>query len=265
MRKIMLALAAALLTATLIVAGCGKTTTKTNDATKILKDSNKAMQSVKSYKAAGSINMYGKSPDAGKMNLTFEMQIQQKGPKDFEGRMMLNSMGQDMEIYMSNGYAYMNDPKKGWAKQPLGDFTDFSKLASPADISKLGEAAQNTRILTEDSQYYKIAFDLKTDYIQELMGMKKGTESLSAEEKKMANAMVKGMQMGAVFQVEKSTHYVLSMTMNFNIPNMPTVGALRMEQKIDFSEFGKPVSVSLPEEAKNAPEVTGSGTLTPTP
>lgn len=265
MRKIMLALVAALLAATLIVAGCGKTTIKTNDATKILKDSNKAMQSVKSYKAVGSINMSGKAPDVRKMDFTFEMQIQQKGPKDFEGRMMLHLLGQDMEVYMSNGYAYMNDPEKGWVKQPLADFTDFSKLASPADMSKLGENAQNTRILAEDSQYYRIAFDLKTDYIQELMGMKKGAKSLSAEEKKMANAMVKGMQMGVTFQVEKSTHYVISMTMNFNIPNMPTVGALKMEEKIDMSDFNKPVEVNLPAEAKNAPEVTGNGTSTPTP
>ncbi|MCJ7745272.1 MAG: hypothetical protein MUP40_03165, partial [Actinobacteria bacterium] len=65
--------------------------------------------------------------------------------------------------------------------------------------------------------------------------------------------------------VEKSTHYVLSMTMNFNIPNMPTVGALKIEEKIDMSDFNKPVEVNLPAEAKNAPEVTGTGTSTSTP
>ncbi|MBK5092733.1 MAG: hypothetical protein JJE48_04355, partial [Actinobacteria bacterium] len=170
MRKVLPIVLAALLAATLVVAGCGKTTPKFGDAKKLLEDSNKAMQSVKSYKAVGDISIYSNAPEAGKMNFDFEMQIQQKSEKDFAGRMTMNSMGQDIDMYMVNGYAYTNDPEQGWVKQPLSDLSDFSRLASPSDISKLGDAADNTRILTEDSQYYKIAFDLSADYIKELMG-----------------------------------------------------------------------------------------------
>jgi hypothetical protein len=264
MRKVMLAAIAVLLVAAMVVAGCGKITPKKNDAQKLLKDSNKAMQSVKSYKATGSINISSKASNTGNTNFSFEMQIQQKGPKDFEGRMLVHSSGQDIEIFMANGFSYTKDPTQGWIKQPLGDASGFSNLGSPADISKLGNAAQNTRILQEDSQSYKIGFDLNANYIRELMGLQKSTAGLSAEEKKIADAMVKGMQMGALFKIEKSTKYVLSMVMNFNIPNMPTVGAVSMEEKIDLSEFNKPVEVNLPAEAINAPEATGSGALTPT-
>jgi hypothetical protein len=263
MRKVLPIVIAALLAATFVAAGCGKTAPKVGNAQKILEDSNKAMQSVKSYKAVGDISMYSNAPEAGKMNFEFEMQIQQTGPNDFAGRMTINSMGQDMEMYMVNGYAYMNDPEKGWVKQPLSDFTDFSKLASPADISDLGDAAQDPRILTEDSQFYKIAFDLGADYIKDLMGLEKGTENLSAEEKKIAQDMLKGMEMSAVFKIEKSTMYVVAMVMNFNIPNMPTVGAVKMEEKINLSEFNKPVEIALPPEAQNAKEVTSEGTTAP--
>lgn len=38
-----------------------------------------------------------------------------------------------------------------------------------------------------------------------------------------------------------------------------------MEEKIDLSEFNKPVEVNLPAEAQNAQEVTGGGSLTPSP
>lgn len=263
MRKVLPIVLAALLAAALIVAGCGKTAPKVGDAQKLLEDSNKAMQSVKSYKATGTISMYSNAPDAGKMNFDFEMQIQQTGSNDFAGRMTMNSMGQKTEIYMVNGYAYTNDPEKGWVKQPLSDLTDFSRLASPADISELGDAAQNARILTEDSQYYNIAFDLNADYIKELMGMEKGTENLSSEEKKIAKEMLEGMQMSAVFKIEKSTMYVVGMAMSFNIPDMPAVGALKMEEKINISEFNTPVEITLPPEAQNAKEVKSSGTVTP--
>ena len=265
MRKVLLVVTAALLAVTLIVAGCGKTNPTKGSAQKLLEDSNKAMQSLKSYKAVGNINMSSNVADQGAMNFSFEMQIQQKGPKDFEGRMMVRSTGKNIEVYIANGYVYTNDPEKGWIKQPLASVTDFSTLASPADISKLGDAATNARILTEDSQYYKITFDLNADYLKQLMGLQKSNKNLSSEEKKIADEMIKGMQMGAIFKLEKSTMYVKSMVMNFNIQNVPSVGTVKMEEKIDLSEFNKPVEVNLPAEAKDAQEVTGSGTLTPSP
>jgi hypothetical protein len=263
MRKVLLAATAVLLAVTIIVAGCGKTNQTESSAQKLLEDSNKAMQSLKSYKAVGKINMSSNVANQGAMNFSFEMQIQQNGPKDFEGRMMINALGKNMDVYITNGYVYTNDPEKGWVKQPLSSVTDFSTLASPADISKLGDAAQNARILTEDSQYYKIAFDLNADYLKQLMGPKTSNKNLSSEEKKIADEMLKGMQMGAVFKLEKSTMYVNSMVMNFNIQSVPSVGNVKMEEKIDLSEFNKPVEVNLPAEAQNAQEVTGSGALNP--
>jgi hypothetical protein len=266
MRKIFFALTAALLVSALIVSGCGKTAPKKSDAQKLLEESNKKMQTVKSFKAVGTINMSGKAPGAGNMDLDFEMQVQTKGPRDFDGHMVMKGMGQDTEMYMVGGNAYVNVPGKGWYKQPLGDYTDISKPPTPAEMAKISEAAENVRILTEDSQYYRMAFDVGPEYIEEAMGMQKDTEGLSAEEKKMMEEMLKGIKMTAVFKIEKSTMYILNMTMGFGIPNMPLVGAVRMEQKIDFSEFDKPVSISLPEEAKNAPEVTpGSEGLPTTP
>jgi len=265
MRKILLVVTAVVLVATLIVAGCGKTTPKTGDAQKLLDESNKAMQSVKSYKAVGSISMSGIAAGTGGMNITFEMQIQQKGAEEFEGHMLMHSAGQDIEIYMTNGFAYTNEPGKGWVKQPLSSVTDFSKLASPSDISKLGDAAQNARLLAEDGQYYQVAFGLNSDYLKGLMGIQKSTQNLSSEEKKIADAMIQGMKMDGIFKLEKSTMYVVGMVMNFNIPNVASTGAVKMEEKIDLSEFNKPVEVNLPADAVNAPEATGGGGLIPTP
>lgn len=265
MRKVLLAVTAALLAITIIVAGCGKTNQTVGDAQKLLKDSNKAMQSLKSYKAVGNINISSNASDQGATSVSFEMQIQQNGPKDFQGRMMVRGLGKNMEVYIANGYVYTNEPEKGWVKQPLSSVTDFSTLASPADISKLADAATNARILTEDSQYYKIAFDLKADYLKQLMGLQTSNKNLSSEEKKIADEMLKGLQMGAIFKLEKSTMYLSSMVMNFNIQNVPSVGKVKMEEKIDLSEFNKPVEVNLPAEAQNAQEVTGGGSLTPSP
>jgi predicted small lipoprotein YifL len=264
MRKVLLVVTAALLAVTIVAAGCGKKNPTEGNAQKLIKDSNKAMQSLKSYKAVGSINISSSVVSQGATSVSFEMQIQQNGPKDFQGHMMISALGKNMEVYIANGYVYTNDPEKGWVKQPLSSVSDFSTLASPADISKLGDAATNARILTEDSQYYKIAFDLNADYLKQLMGSQASNKNLSSEEKKIADEMLKGMQMGAIFKLEKSTMYINSMVMNFNIQNVPSAGKLKMEEKIDLSEFNKPVEVNLPAEAQNAQEVTGSGALTPT-
>jgi hypothetical protein len=266
MRRVVLLFTAALLAATLIVTGCGTTTKKpTNDATQILKDSRKAMLSVKSYKGTGSISLASSAQGASSMNVTFEMQIQQNGPKDLQGHIIMHSSGQDMETYIANGYAYSKDPTKGWTKQPVGEVTDFSKLATPADISKLGAAAKDARLISQSGEYYKVSFSLNTNYLMDLMGLSKSTKGLTAQEKKNAEAMVKGMTMGAVFQIQKPTMYIQSMAMNFLFPNMPNIGSVKMGYRADLSDFNKPVKVTLPEDAKNAQEVTGSGTFSPTP
>jgi len=267
-----ISLAVVLVVALLVVAGCssggstsstpnGKTTSSgSSEAQKILTDSNKKMTSITSVKASGGIkgNMTSSSATGGNeaLSMALTMNLDISDPKSPKGVMTTKGMGEDMTIYLDNGFAYVNVPGTGWTKTPIGSSGLTS--ATPSEIEKFAEGAQNLRIVSQTGNTYKIAFDVGPKYFEQQLKSQGTTEGLTKEMQDYVNEIVKNAKMSAVFTINKSTLYLEAVNMKIAM-NMQSLGSVDMQMALAFSDYNKPVSVALPPEAANAPTVENPG------
>ena len=301
MKKIAaVSLAVVLVIALLAVAGCGgsntsstpsgKTTSSSgSSAEKILTESNKKMTGITSVKATGAYkgNMTDSSATSGSdaFDFAFTMNVDLSNEKSPKGLMTMKGMGEDLTIYLDNGYAYVNVPGTGWGKTPVG--SSGLTATTPAEIQKFAEGAQNLRIVSETGDTYKIAFDVGPKYIEQQLKSQGSTEGLTKEMQDavtdmadplhedadsptpglthrypdrvlfLVTQMAKSMKISAVFSINKSTLYLTAVTMKIGL-NAEALGNMSMNMAMAFSDYNKPVTVTLPPEAANAPTLQNS-------
>jgi hypothetical protein len=263
-------LAVVLVIALLAVAGCGgsntsstpsgKTTSSSgSSAEKILTESNKKMTGITSVKATGAYkgNMTDSSATSGSdaFDFAFTMNVDLSNEKSPKGLMTMKGMGEDLTIYLDNGYAYVNVPGTGWGKTPVG--SSGLTATTPAEIQKFAEGAQNLRIVSETGDTYKIAFDVGPKYIEQQLKSQGSTEGLTKEMQDAVSQMAKSMKISAVFSINKSTLYLTAVTMKIGL-NAEALGNMSMNMAMAFSDYNKPVTVTLPPEAANAPTLQNS-------
>jgi hypothetical protein len=242
-----------------LVAGCGGGgTTGGVESTKlsaqeILEESNLKMQEVTSLKANGFYKAAMGEAGSEAMDFDFEMEIDMTNAESPEVHMVMRGMGQDTEVYMSEGIAYASVPGQGWVKGPAGD-TDSFKQATPAEIAKFAEDAEDLKILAEDGTHYELAFVISEQYLRNQMSSEFDMQDLGPEVEKMMNDMIKGMKMNAVFKIAKDTMFIEVAKIAMEIKDMPMLGSMTLDMELEFSDFNEPVAVALPAEAANAVE-----------
>lgn len=276
MRKLATVSLAMLLVIALFLAGCGGQKSSSSpsgqngsssgsNAAKILEESNQKMAGVKSVRATGAYkgNMLGSSAPGGSeaFDFAFDMSIDVSDKKAPRGTMTMKGMGQDTMVYLENGFAYVNVPAQGWGKTPVAESGLTS--ASPAEIQKFSKGAENLRVVSESGDTYKIAFDVGPKFMQEQLKQARGTtEEMTPEVQSMINDMVKDMKMSAVFTIDKSDLFLTDATIQMSM-NVPTLGNMNIDMALAFSDYNKPITVSLPPEAASAPLVENPEGATP--
>lgn len=250
----------ALLAAVGLLAGCGGSSSSGNlTPEQVLEQSNKKMESVKSFKANGSYSMKtgsatGTAPDAGADAFTYEMLVKLTGDKGFDGRMAIKGGGQDTDIYISDGWAYFEVEGTGWVKQKMDESGSIS-APTPADMAEFSKGAENLKLLPSDGEYYKISFNVSPAYFEKAMSQQGATEGVPAEYSSMMKELAKQMKMSAEFTINKNTMYLEDVNMKISMGEIPQVGKMDVSMDMVFSDYNKPVAVSLPPEAKGAKEM----------
>lgn len=267
MRKLVPAVLAALLIAALLVAGCGSSGTKSGgstvgkmDAAKILAESNKKMQSISSVDVKGNykIDVSGSTSGANEnMNVTFEMQMDLKDPNNPQGHMVMTGLGQDSDVYLVGGFAYMNTAQ-GWVKTPIAQSGGIEQ-ASPAELAKFAKNAENMKVVSDSGSNYVIGFDISSKYLQDAMkNSGASTQSLGSEGQQLFDSIAKSMKMAAVFTIDKNTMYVGDAKITMAVKDAPMIGNMNLNMGMAFSNYNQPVTVALPAEAAGAKEVSAS-------
>lgn len=279
MKKLALCSLVLLLLAAVVFAGCGSNKDDTSgskssgdlSAKQIIEESSKQMQTVKSVKAEGTYNMStsGSSPStesttgttSGDMEFNFEMEMNLSDPAKPEMKMVMTGTGTDTIMYMTGGYAYTEVEGQGWVKAPVGDSGSVSQ-ASPAEIAKFADNAENLRIVSESGNKYVISFDISDEMIKEQMESEQDMSELSKEMQGIYEDMLKNMKMSAIFTIDKQTMYINKAIINMSVKDFPMVGDMTLDMTMKFKDFNEPVTVSLPAEAANAQETTESTSST---
>lgn len=254
-------LLAALLAGAGLVAGCGGSSSTGGDQTptKVLEESNKKMESVKSFKADGtySINMggtEGSSTGTEASSVSFEMQVQMKGVNNYDARMVMKGMGDNVDVYIRDGYAYYTVAGTGWVKQKMNETSNISAF-TPTEMKEFSKEAENLRFLPSDNEYYKVAFDVSSEFFEKSLSQEGVPEGIPPQYAEMMEQVVKGMKMGAEFTINKKTMYLEDADLKITTGSIPQIGNMVIVMKMVMSDYNKPVNVALPPEAAGAQEV----------
>ncbi|MDD5749095.1 MAG: hypothetical protein PHP64_08685 [Actinomycetota bacterium] len=249
----------------LLMAGCGggKGTSSKLSAKEILAKSSQKMQHAKSFKSTGSAVTNAPGEKDGKTEVKIEAEIEVKDKNNYEGKMITKTLGTETTVYMKDGWAYTNVPGQGWSKTKIDQFTKSSQAMTPSQIAEFAKQAVNLDIVSEDSDSWKISYELSPEYLRkQILGEDASLSSSSPEQTKMIEEMLKGISMKMTQSISKSTFYVEKITMSMAMKNIPQVGDMSMDMKLSFSNYGTPVKVSVPAEALNAKEASiPSGTM----
>jgi predicted small lipoprotein YifL len=255
MRKAFLVVLVALMLVAVMVVGCGekKPAGESADAKMVLEESTEKMQEVDSMKASGSYEMTTETEGAEQMDLSFQMEMDLSDPNDIKGRMIMKGMGQDIDVYMSGGYAYTQVPDRGWVKTPLD--TQSMSQPTPEEIKKFADNAENLKITSEDDTSYTLEFDLSRDFVEEQIQEQGEVTEGASEYTEMVEAIVNSMTMGAKFKIAKDSMFIEETQIKMDVTDMPMVGDMSLDMKMEFSDYNQPVTVALPPEAASATEV----------
>ena len=67
--------------------------------------------------------------------------------------------------------------------------------------------------------------------------------------------MFKGLKMGVVYKIDRNTMLADSASVTMSMKNAPIIGDMSIDMTVTFTDYNVPVTITLPPEAQNAPEV----------
>lgn len=256
MRKYSGVLIAVLMIAALAVTGCGGGDSGDGklSAQEILDLSSEAMKDITSIKAVGEYRVKADIAEEEEMDISLEMEIDITNPDKPVGKMIMSGMGEELEMFFSDGYVYLNAPDEGWIKAHAAESQTF-QAATPGEIVRFSDGAENLKIASEDSGSYEISFDISDKYFMEQADMDEDLSELGPEMEKMIQDMLKGINMSAMFRIAKDTYHVENADILIEMKDMPMMGSMSLEMTLGFSNFNVPIAVVLPPEAAGAVEV----------
>jgi Tfp pilus assembly protein PilP len=273
MRKtFLLSVSALLLVPLLALSGCsGQRETSDSPyagkAQDILDQSNRKMAEVRYMKVEGSYAITSQTGQGQDLDFSFKMDMDLSDPEKPAVYAAMERPAQEMsEVYTFDGYRYSENAEGAWQKTVV-EAGEGVESPTPVYLEELSSNARNVRMVSEDSSYYRIAFDLTRDFIEEyiksdILGDTEAPEDMVAE-------LVASTGMTAVLDISREDRLIRSAVLDMNIEKLGQVGEITLRMELYFSGFNEPVEISLPEDAAGAVDVTpgpgGTDTLPDVP
>jgi hypothetical protein len=266
MKKVVIVIGMVLLLGALVAAGCGSSSSANKpagQAQQILKDNQAKMAGVKTVKMTGKATVQTPQSETKTDTVTYQAEMQVTSPSDVQMHMVAtDSTGKKSEMYVVGGYLYSFDANKGWTKEKVNGASVQSNLLTPSGVAGLAKYAENVKLSTGTPTQYVVTFDVGSKLFEQMLSQAtSGTQSTapaSQAEQQLANSMkdmLKGIKMGVVYKINKSTGLADSAAVSMSLKGTPVVGDISVDSAVTFTEYNVPVNITLPPEAQNAPEV----------
>jgi len=271
MKKVLLGFAAAMLIVAFVVAGCGSKSASnkpaTSQAKQVLDSSQAKMQDVQTVKMTGTATVLTPQSETKSETIKLDGQVKILSKTDAEMHMSATaSNGQVTDIYVIGGYEYTNDPVKGWTKQKVtpGQFAQSGAI-TPESISSLTKYAENMKLAPDQNGMYVITFNVGPQFFEQALNQASSASTGDASADQAAQQlsqtlkdMLKGIQMTAVYKVNKSTMLADSANIKMFMKGAPVLGDVTVTMNMTFTDYNAPVTITLPPEAAGAQEVQPS-------
>ncbi len=270
MKKLVVAIIAALAIATLLAAGCGGSKSSSSptagSAQQILKASQTKMQAVKSFKINGTYTVTTPAAEVKTEGATVTGEVQMVSANDVRAHVTAtpDGGGKPSEIYVVDGYQYSYNPNKGWSKSKVSSATDLqsSGIVTPGSISELTKFAENMKLGPVQNGKYVLKFDIGSKFFDEIFkraaqGSQSSTPTGTAGQstQQLAQAMkelLSGLTMSMTYKIDKTSGLADSASIKVSLKGS-ALGDATADINLTFSDYNAPVTITLPPEAQNAP------------
>lgn len=269
MKRSVLALLIALSTVAFLLTGCGAeqetTEYSAEKAREVLDDANRKMGELESLTVMGSYQLEARGTESAGLNFEFQVEMNVADPDNPEVHMSLTSTGEEADVYIKDGYTYSQVPEQGWIKTRVetSDEDTFSPV-TPTDIVEFSENARNLRMVSEEHTHYLLAFDVGREFIEQQVKASLGQGGTVSGSEEILGELIENTEMSAVFRISRADKYIESAEFKMKMVNVPMVGEVNLDMKMEFSDFNEPVETSLPPEALDATEVVPAPKPPPT-
>jgi major membrane immunogen (membrane-anchored lipoprotein) len=209
-----------LILAALLVTGCGGSS---GNAKEVLDKAAKNMEAWKSFKATmkASAPSNSSSPSSG---YSAEYEVTTEGGMKMHG--VVDYAGTKIEQYQIGDVTYSYAEGQGWQKSSGQSTEPLNKTIA----KEFQTGINDLKMLSENDKAYKLSFTKTTE----------GTSS--------SGSSATSVETSFVVTVDKPTVNIREIRVK------GSTGGASQEQVIVFSSVNKPITITLPEEAKNAPE-----------
>ncbi len=265
MKKLVLAVVAAMLIAVVVLAGCGNKSAAPTSAQGILDRSQEASQDVESLKASGSADVLTPDSEVKESRMTFDMEGNIISETEVEAKIVAtDDKGEKTEAYVMDGYAYSYSATTGWVKQKVDSAAELgSGMMTPGQLADMSKYAENLEKLPDEGNNYVISFDVGSKFIEEALEGATATSSAPESEEaqnaqdmiELAKQMLAGLEMNIVMKIDKTTYLPSATSVKMSLKDAPLLGDMSVDMAMTFSGYNEPVTVSLPPEAQNAQEI----------
>jgi hypothetical protein len=274
MKKFFICTLAGLLVIAVIAAGCGgksKTAKPSSKAQDVLARNQKKMQDVKSLKMTGKATVLTPQSETKEESVTYQGEMAMVGNNEVEMHMVVTeSSGEKSEVYVVGGYVYNFDPARGWTKQKVAAGSAEANLMTPTGISGLSKYAENMKLGASSGAKYVLTFGVGSRLFEQIFEQATDSSSSTAPSSKAEQQlmesmkdMFKGLKMDVVYKIDKNTMLADSASVTMSMKGAPIIGDMSLDMTVTFTDYNVPVSITLPPEAQNAPEVEPSASGVP--
>lgn len=271
MKKALILIMAAVLAAAVLACGCGgsKKDETQGEAEKVLMESNKKMADVQTVKIAGSVLIEMPEAEEKEESYDFEILSSNEGGEP-QAQAVIRSGGQEFQTYVVGGWAYTNDPNRGWVKQQVDTLEDVSSsgVMTHEQLGQMSKYAENQRLLPDESGNYVVAFDVSEKFFDEYLsgfqevpeGDAPGQEEAS-EVSGLLQDLLKDMKISIIMKIDRQTYLVDEAEISMVMKDIPLMGDVSADTGMLFTEYDQPVTIALPPEASGAKELQYDGGL----
>lgn len=268
MKKFTIALLALFFVTSVVLVGCGKKKESTG-AEAILKKSQAVADDIKSLRASGDAVINTPESEVQETKMTFEMEGNIISETEVNAKITaIDEDGKRTDAYIVDGWAYSYSPTTGWVKQKVEDAQDFGAgaLMTPNQISELSKYAEELKQLPDEGNNYVLSFKVGTRFFEQaFQGAEEaagGSAPTDQETLEMAKALLKGLNMTMTMKIDKTTHFPSETRVSMSAETVPILGKMDVSLTMRFTDYNKPVDVTLPAEAQAARELPpGAGGL----
>ena len=185
----------------------------------------------------------------------------------FTGTVLGQSQTQNMEMYMMDGYMYMKDPASGeWEKQKLAE-AEWQQLVNttltggvPANNDEAAKVVLPYATMTEDADSYNVTVKLDKNGLNRVIKAAGELQYQQGMPMSPIPTLPEGKQsMNEYYEIDKTTYLQNNLDLNLEVavPGETVPVQMHVSGTVNYD----PLTITLPEVAKNADDIGSSYTL----